>query len=638
MQQHQTRIDLICLGRAAVDLYGQQIGARLEDEASFAKYLGGSAANTAYGCSILGLKTAMLTRVGDEHMGRFVKETLQKAGVDVSHVKTDKERLTGLVILGIKDRDTFPLIFYRTDCADMAVSADDFDERFISSAKAFLVNGTHCSTPQTYETTRQALDYARANNVKTVFDIDYRPVLWGLTSLGDGETRFISDQSVSEHLQTLVPDFDLIVGTEEEIHIAGGHEDTVTALKTIREISDATLVVKRGALGASVFTGAIPDDLDQGVTVRGVKVDVLNVLGAGDAFMSGFLRGWLTGASHEQSLQYANACGALVVSRHGCAPAMPTMQELDDYLKRAESVNRPDLDKRLNYLHRVTTRHPQSWPELCVLAFDHRKQFVEMAQSAGISPDHIPYLKNLLLKAAEKGSQQAGIAGKFGVLIDDRFGQKALDTATGKGWWMGRPVEIPSSRPLEIEHGRDIGSWLASWPLEHVVKCLVYYHPDDETMLRLNQERQLAELYRACCHSGHELLLEIILPVHMSQDDTTLARAIERIYNLDIHPDWWKLPPQSPAVWKQLEHLISTRAPHCRGIVLLGLAVGADQLKQAFKDSSACTLVKGFAVGRTIFAQTCQAWMENRIDDQRLIDQVAENYVEIIQYWRDRAD
>ena len=106
-------LDVICLGRAAVDLYGEQVGSRLEDMAGFAKYLGGSSGNIAYGTARLGLKSAMLTRVGDEHMGRFVREELARGGVDTSHVVADKKRLTGLVILGIKDKDTFPLIFYR---------------------------------------------------------------------------------------------------------------------------------------------------------------------------------------------------------------------------------------------------------------------------------------------------------------------------------------------------------------------------------------------------------------------------------------------------------------------------------------------------------------------------------------------
>ena len=122
------RLDVICIGRVAVDLYAQQIGARLEDVASFSKYLGGSSGNVAFGTAIQGLKSAMLARVGDEHNGRFLRETLSRAGVDTEYLITDKQRLTALVMLGIKDQETFPLIFYRDNCADMALSPEDIKE------------------------------------------------------------------------------------------------------------------------------------------------------------------------------------------------------------------------------------------------------------------------------------------------------------------------------------------------------------------------------------------------------------------------------------------------------------------------------------------------------------------------------
>lgn len=276
----------------------------------------------------MGLKTAMLTRVGDEHMGRFVREELARAGVDTSHVVTDKERLTGMVVLGIKDRDTFPLIFYRNDCADMAVDSGDFDPAFIASSNALLITGTHFSTEQTYTTSKTAIEYAKAAGTKVILDIDYRPVLWGLTTLGDGETRFVSDEGVSRHLQTILPDLDLVVGTEEEVHIAGNSTDTLTALKRIRELTDATIVLKLGAQGCTVLDGVIPDSEEDFVVHTGVRVDVLNVLGAGDAFMSGFLRGWLRNEPHERSCAYANACGALVVSATAARKRSPVPKSL----------------------------------------------------------------------------------------------------------------------------------------------------------------------------------------------------------------------------------------------------------------------------------------------------------------------
>jgi len=233
--------DLVCMGRAAVDLYGEQIGARLEDQTSFAKYLGGCPANIAVGAARLGLDVAMLTRVGDEHNGRFVRETLAAEGVDVSRVAIDPRRLTALVFLSIRDRDTFPLLFYRHDCADMAIAAEDFDASFISSAGALLVSGTHFSQTATAAVCERAVRLAK----RFVFDIDYRPVLWGLTSPGMGEQRFVASQHVTRKLQEIVRLAHLVIGTEEEFHIAGGCEDTDEALRRLRALSGAVFVVKR---------------------------------------------------------------------------------------------------------------------------------------------------------------------------------------------------------------------------------------------------------------------------------------------------------------------------------------------------------------------------------------------------------
>lgn len=627
--------DLIVLGRAAIDLYGQQIGARLEDASSMAKYLGGSSGNIAFGTARLGLKSAMLTRVGDEHMGRAVRETLASAGVDVSHVRTDPQRLTGLVLLGIKDEDSFPLIFYRENCADMAISTEDFDADFIASAKALVITGTHFSTAAVDRVSRTALAYAKAAGTKRVLDIDYRPVLWGLTGRGDGETRFISNDSVSSHLQSIVPHFDLIVGTEEEFHIAGGSTDTLQALKRVRQLSDAVLVCKRGALGCSVFPAAIPASLDEGISVPGVRVQVLNVLGAGDAFISGFLRGWIAGESYQQCCRYANACGALVVSRHGCAPAMPSAEELDYYLAHAEQIARPDQDRTLAYLHRVTTRRRQ-WPELCVLAFDHRKQLADMAREAGASEERIEQLKRLILQGAQQTAEAYQLQGRAGILADTTYGQASLNELTGQGWWIGRPVEMPGSRPLRFEYGNNVGQQLHSWPEEQVVKCLVFYHPDDAIDLRLEQERKVQDLYQACCHSGHEFLLEVIPPAGSATDEYTLARALTRFYNLGVYPDWWKLPSPSRAAWRHIEQVITARAPHCRGVVLLGLDAPEDQLRDGFNQAAGIGVCKGFAVGRTIFAKPSRQWLAGELSDAELVAAIAANYGRMIEFWRAR--
>lgn len=627
--------DLICLGRAGVDFYAQQIGSRLEDVASFAKYIGGSSTNIACCSSRMGLKTALITRVGNEHMGQFIREQLEREGVDTRLVKTDPDRLTALVVLGIKDQDTFPLIFYRENCADMAISEDDLDEQFIASSKALLITGTHLSATQVYNTSRAALQMARSAGVKTVLDIDYRPVLWGLTTRGDGETRFVASDNVTAHLLGVLAEFDLVVGTEEEIHIAGGSTDTLTALRMIREHTNAILVLKRGPFGASVYEGPIPESLDDGVTVKGVTVEVLNVLGAGDAFISGFLRGWINGEGYEQALTYANACGALVVSRHGCTPAMPTRDELDYFLRNADNIPRPDIDPMLSYLHRVTTRSTD-WPELYLHAFDHRIQLEEMCAESGADSARIPELKELLFTATLQVIEQRHLHGRAGILCDGRFGQSVLNSATGQNLWIGRPVEWPKAKPLVFEQGDSIGTLIQSWPIEQVVKCLLFYSVADNEQLKALQEQRVLELYRACAVSGHELLLEIIPPAEEMSVGESLRHSIERFYDLSVHPDWWKLPCMDAESAAELDQLITTRSPFCRGIVVLGLDAPIAELGEGFKAFAGLPRVKGFAVGRSIFAEPARAWLNGEYDNPQLIERVAANYAQVIEQWQQR--
>jgi 5-dehydro-2-deoxygluconokinase len=632
--------DLICLGRLAVDLYAQQPGARLEDASSFAKYLGGSSANAAFGAARLGLRTAMLSRVGDDHMGRFLLETLSREGCDVSQVRVDTARLTALVLLGIKDRETFPLIFYRENCADMAVDEADIDENFIASSRALAITGTHFSTPGVHAASSKALAFARKHGVRTVLDIDYRPVLWGLTGRGDGQTRFIANDGVTAHLQAMLPQFDLIVGTEEEFRIAGGRDDLLEALQAVRAKTAATLVVKRGAIGCSVIEGPIPKDIDQAPTYRGTRVEVLNVLGAGDAFIAGFLHGWLRDESIERSCAYANACGAMVVSRHGCAPAMPSRAELDYFLAHSEQLQRPDRDDELAHLHRVSVPRAR-WDDLHIFAFDHRSQLYELVRECGADETRLPRLKRLLVDAVARTERELGLTQRVGVLIDRRYGQEALNAATGRGWWVGSPVEMPGSHPLEFERGRSVGTDLQQWPVEHVVKCLVQFDPDGTPESRLEQETQLLTLYDAVKHSGHELLLEVIPPNNPHGSGTPgerVLRAMKRIYNLGIRPEWWKLKPLPAQDWSAVDALIAERDPYCRGVVLLGLNAPFAELAEGFAAAAHSASCRGFAVGRSIFMQPARAWLAGEIDDDALVEQAAAQFAKLAGLWRAARD
>lgn len=633
------RHDLACLGRLAVDLYAQQFGARLEDARSFSMYLGGSSANLAFGVARLGCKTAMISRVGDEQLGRFLNETLQREGCDTSQVQTDPERLTALVLLGLKDRDTFPLLFVRENCADMAIEAEQISEDFVAGCRALAITGTHLSTPTTRLASLTALSYARRHGTTTVLDIDYRPVLWGLTPRGAGENRYVPDAAVTAQLQQALPWFDLLVGTEEEFFIAGGvANDLIASLRVVRELCpDATLVVKRGALGCCVIEGEIPDDIDAAPTYRGERVEVLNVLGAGDAFLSGLLASLLQGKDWAESTRVANACGAIVVSRHACSAAMPTPAELAHWFGGSRNPQ-VDADQQLAHLHRVTAAR-RDWNELCVMAFDHRAQFYDIARAAGADEARIPALKRLLVQAAEQVERSRQLQGHTGVLIDGGdYGRDALASATGRGWWVGRPVELPGSRPLRFDGTRSVGSALTHWPTEQVVKCLLHYHPDDAVDLRLEQEQRVLELWEATRASGNELLLEIIPPKALTPDgssDAAVLRAVKRFYNLGVKPEWWKLAPMQPAGWRQLEALLAERDPYCRGAVILGLNQPLQYLADSFADASS-PIVKGFMVGRTLWADASLKWFKGELGDAELINEVARNFAVLVDAWRNR--
>jgi 5-dehydro-2-deoxygluconokinase len=621
-------LDLITIGRSSVDLYGAQIGGRLEDMRSFDKYIGGSPTNIACGTARLGLKSAVITGVGDEHMGRFITEQLQREGVNTDGVKVDPDRLTALVLLGIRDQEQFPLIFYRENCADMGLTVDDIDPAFIARARALVATGTHLSHPQVEAATIKALELARANGQKTALDIDYRPNLWGVAGHGDGESRFVESAAVTAKLQSTLHLFDLIVGTEEEFHIAGGSTDTVAALKAVRAVSEATLICKRGADGAVALEADIPETLDQGQTGPGFPIEVFNVLGAGDGFMSGLLKGWLDGEDWPTSLKYANACGAFAVSRHGCTPAYPSWQELQCFFERG--VTRRDLRKDviLEQVHWSTNR-ARAWDNVKSFAFDHRLQLEEME---GYSVEKAGAFKELCLEAALK--VQAGAPG-YGILCDSRIGRDALQKATGSGLWIARPTERPGTRPIEFEAelGSDLGG-LKEWPAENVVKLLVFCHPDDSSELRALQEDRVLRLFTSARRNGLEFLLELIPSKVGPVDDTTTPTLIQQFYDAGVYPDWWKLEPFKTAkAWQLAVEAIERNDPNTRGIVLLGLDAPEAELAESFALAAAQPLVKGFAVGRTIFGDAARAWLKGEMSDTDAVAQMAERFTNLCRIW-----
>jgi 5-dehydro-2-deoxygluconokinase len=621
-------LDVIAIGRSSVDLYGQQIGTRLEDVGSFAKSVGGCPTNISVGTARLGLRSALITRVGAEQMGGFIKEQLAREGVETSGIVTDADRLTALVLLSVEAEGVSPMIFYRTDCADMALCEDDIREDFIAGAKAICVTGTHFSTPNVAAAQRKAIRIARAHGRKVVFDIDYRPNLWGAAGHAEGFERYVKSARATAEYQSVLADADLVVGTEEEILIAAGTETVQAALSAIRSKTAATIVLKRGAKGCIVYDGPIPADLEDGIVGRGFQIEVYNVLGAGDAFMSGFLRGWLRGEPHATSATWANACGAFAVSRLLCAPEYPTWTELTHFLKHGSPERALRKDVALNHIHHATTRRTD-YPTLMALAIDHRSQLETLP---GATPERLAAFKRLAVRAA---TRVAGGRSGYGMLLDDKYGRDALFDAEGAKLWIAKPIELPGSRPLRFEFSQDIGSRLVEWPVTHCIKVLCFYHPDDAAGLKADQVARLAQAYDAARKVGRELLIEIIAGKHGPLGDDTIARALTELYDAGLKPDWWKLEPQaSPAAWAAIDRVIEACDPLCRGVLLLGLESPQEQLEHSFKAARTARTVKGFAVGRTIFANAAKAWLAGTMNDEQAVDDMAQRFEALTAIWQ----
>ncbi len=457
------RLDVITIGRSSVDLYGAQVGGRLEDMASFSKAVGGCPTNIAIGTARLGLKSGLITRVGDEHMGRFIREQCAREGVDVTGVKTDPVRLTALVLLGIRDEKSFPLIFYRDNCADSALDEGDIDPHYIESAKAVLVSGTHFARANTAAAQRKAMRIARAAGRKVVFDIDYRPNLWGLAGHGAGEERYIKSGEVTKSLSNILPQCDLIVGTEEEMMIAGGADEPLAALKA-------------GARGKPSDAGAQarPDGLRPSSRTP-------SPIRSSKASRDRAFRWKSITCSAPATPSCPASCAAGCATRRS-RPAAPSQTPTGLSPSRA-SCARPNIRPgpssaassstarpigRCVAMRRSTTsigrRHAepkrrQSWRSPSTIARSLRK----IADAAGSARERISAFKLLAVEAAAKVA--AGHPG-YGMLLDGKYGREALFRAVDHhGFWIGRPVEEPGSRPLEFESGGSLGAKLVEWPV-----------------------------------------------------------------------------------------------------------------------------------------------------------------------------
>jgi 5-dehydro-2-deoxygluconokinase len=304
--------DVIALGRVGVDLYPEQIGVRLAQVRTFAKSLGGSATNVAVGASRLGHRVALVTKVGEDGFGAYVRQALATFGVDTRWVGTDPTLRTPLVFAEVFPPDDFPILFYRAPKApDLNIRADELDREALRGARLVWTTGTGLSEEPSRGATLAALDLARGIRVH---DLDYRAGFWP----SSGEARLQAQGAVRRAT--------VVVGNTDEVGMATGTRDPDAAAKALLAMGPELVVVKRGGEGALGLSAR------ERVVVP--AVEVLCGLGAGDAFGAGLAHGLLSGWPLSRTLAFANAAGAIVASRLACADAMPTVEEVEATLAR----------------------------------------------------------------------------------------------------------------------------------------------------------------------------------------------------------------------------------------------------------------------------------------------------------------
>ncbi len=314
-------LDVLTVGRVGVDIYPEQSGVGLEDVTSFTKYLGGSATNVAVAAARHGRRSAVITRTGDDPLGRFVHRALQGYGVDDRFVTPVASMPTPVTLCEIFPPDDFPIYFYgRTPTApDLQLHADQFDLDAVRDAQIFWVTGTGLCQEPSRSATLHALE-ARGRHGTTVLDLDYRPMFWS------------SREEARVHFQEALRHVTVAVGNLDECETAVGTREPAEAAAALRALGVTTAVVKRGP------DGVLAVDDTGSYDIPPILVDVLNGLGAGDAFGGALCHKLLDGAPLDECVRFANAAGAIVATRLACSEAMPATDEVTTFLEEAAGV------------------------------------------------------------------------------------------------------------------------------------------------------------------------------------------------------------------------------------------------------------------------------------------------------------
>jgi 5-dehydro-2-deoxygluconokinase len=333
----QPAYDLLSVGRACLDLYADEVGVPFPQIEHFAAYVGGCPANVAVSARRLGLRVAMLSAVGEDLVGDFVLRFLESEGIETRYIARKPGYRTGAAALAIEPPDRFPLVYYRENAADIQLSIDDVLATPLAQGRALLVSGTGLSREPSRSATMLALELARAAGATTLIDLDLRSDQW------------YDPRAYGVVVRAVLPLLDVVIGTEDEVRAVTLREaaqmtvshgqvssaqvagDLDEAIERVLAGGPQVLAVKQGRRGATMYERG-----QAAVEVPGFPVEIYNTLGAGDAFAGGLIYGYCQGWDWPRAARFGNAVGAIVVTRHACANDMPTLDEVEAFMRERE--------------------------------------------------------------------------------------------------------------------------------------------------------------------------------------------------------------------------------------------------------------------------------------------------------------
>jgi 5-dehydro-2-deoxygluconokinase len=338
MADKERSYDTLHMGRATIDFYSNDVGAPFVDISTFAAYVGGSPTNICVGAQRLGLKTAMLAVLGQDPIGDFVLNFLDKEGIDTRFIVRKAGYRTGATVLGIEPPDKFPMVYYRDNPADIQLTIDDVLAAPIQDSRVLQFAGTNLSRDPSRSATLFAAELARRSGTEVVLDLDFRADQWP------------DPRAFGVAIRSILPLVDIAMGTEDEInaamltdvrHMSLSHSqvsdarvqgDTPAAVQALLALGPKAFLQKRGPAGVRIHLTSAGGQARR-IEAPGFAVDIYNILGAGDAFAAGFLYGYLRGWGWYKAARLGNACGAIVVTQHGCANFMPTFDEVSAFVE-----------------------------------------------------------------------------------------------------------------------------------------------------------------------------------------------------------------------------------------------------------------------------------------------------------------